>query len=692
MNKETRWPGIAFLVIFCVSFATYFNTLGNSFCYDDLATIENNTFIRSWKNLPKLFHRDYFLLSTETSWRPVVTLSYFLDFAFFQERPYGYHLTNILLHCFSACLVMLVFCRLFSWKMGFLSGLLFAVFPLNSEVVNAVSFREDQLVVFFALVSFLFYLRWRKNDGFWFLLAGAFFSFLACLSKENGVIVPFLILGSEVCFPEKSGRKIKKAAFFYGTALFFYLVLRFLVFPSPKKDTTSLLGGSWLVTLLDIPLVYAAYFKKLIWPYPLMAEYHCLWPVSFSWEFAVKSFLILAGVLAVLFFFWRQDRIVFFGLFWLIAGLLPTSNLVPLFNPFAERYLYLPGIGFLIVVARYLSQIRKIWLAAALVVFFVFLYGSISFRRNYDWKDDVSLWRKSISQLRFPTARACLGLGSGLARKKELKSAEIQLRKAIYLKPGLTQAHLVLADVLSDLGKKKQAIRHYLIAIKIEPDLAVAYHNLAYTLEELGNFSAAINYYRKAVQLNPCYAQAYFNLGNLLGKQGLQKEAENAYRQALTIHPGYAQAYYNLGNLFLAQGRLSEAEWCYQQAVRYKPDYSQAYNNLGGTRLRLGKIPGAVSAFQKAISLQPSSGMFHFNLGLALSSNRNWEQAITEYNTALRLLPEEKGKILFLRAEAEFYLQRYQQAAEDIAAARKAGYPVEEEFWNKVHQALQHKN
>ncbi|MCM8769075.1 MAG: tetratricopeptide repeat protein, partial [Candidatus Omnitrophica bacterium] len=562
MNQNRLWV-VGIFVVVVAGCLVYSNSLKNKFCYDDLATIQTNVFIRSFKHFAGLFRQDYFIFSAENSYRPVVTLTYLLDYAVYQERPWGYHLTNVILHAACAGLVAFVLGTIISRELGLVTGLLFAVFPVNTEAVNAVSFREDILVVFFGLLSFLSYRQWRKRRTSFWLAGSCLLVFLACLSKENGVVIPFIILGSELILPGKNTFPgWKKPVLVYSIALAGYGLLRFVLFPGSGKETVGWLAGSWLMSLLNVPLVYLTYFKKLLFPYPLMADYPSDWATTFSWSLAGQSLAGIALIVFLLIITWRKNRVIFYGLFWLLLSLLPTSNIVPIFNPFAERYLYLPGIGFLLVVATGLARVKKT-VGWALGLFLVTGYATLTYQRNPDWKDDLSLWSRTISQMKQPTARAHIGLGYGLVEKGELKAGEEQFRKAVNLRPAMAQAHLSLADVLADQERWPEAVKHYLLAIRLEPRQAVAHHNLAFVLEKAGYLKEAWQYYQTAIKLNPFYAQAYFNLGNLMAKIGQEKEAEEAYRRAVESYPGYAEVYYNWGNLLLQQGKLPEAEKLY---------------------------------------------------------------------------------------------------------------------------------
>ena len=102
------------IIIVVVSVLIYIYTLGNDFAYDDKFTITNNYLIRSWHKIPTIFTSDYFTSSGELSYRPVVTLSYFIDYFFWQLNPLGYHLTNLFLHSLNSVLLFFLFTRLFN--------------------------------------------------------------------------------------------------------------------------------------------------------------------------------------------------------------------------------------------------------------------------------------------------------------------------------------------------------------------------------------------------------------------------------------------------------------------------------------------------------------------------------------------------------------------------------------------------
>ena len=159
---KSRLKKILPLILIFISVLLYLNTLSNAFVYDDAYVITENYFIKSLGNLPKLFTKDYLPLSGELSYRPIVTLTYFFDYAIWRLNPLGYHLTNIILHTINAFLFYL-FMKSISRNssLSILATLLFLSHPLLTETVNAVCYREDILASIFFLLAFVYFIKIR---------------------------------------------------------------------------------------------------------------------------------------------------------------------------------------------------------------------------------------------------------------------------------------------------------------------------------------------------------------------------------------------------------------------------------------------------------------------------------------------------------------------------------------------------
>lgn len=193
------------LLVSLFSFLTYLNTLHHQFVFDDFRTIVDNQFIKDWKNFPAFFSRDYFKISGELSYRPLVTLTYFIDYNIWNLNPFGYHLSNVFIHAFNVLLMYFVMKGLTkNIRLSFVSCLLFCFHPILTETVNSVGFREDLLCAGFLLLTLIFYI---KIDGSQHKIAyytfALFFYCFSLLSKETAISIPFILFAADWFFYDR---------------------------------------------------------------------------------------------------------------------------------------------------------------------------------------------------------------------------------------------------------------------------------------------------------------------------------------------------------------------------------------------------------------------------------------------------------------------------------------------------------
>lgn len=325
------------LLIAIISFSVYANTLNNGFVYDDERTIVTNTFIKKIGNLPKLFNKeDYFAASSEITYRPAVTFTYFLDYTFYGLNPLGYHLTNIILHGMNGVLLFIFLSLVFEQSKtrnptsGFsllskplLISLLFVTHPILTETVNLISYREDLLAFLFYFATLIMYMRLRSNslstqDTIKIYLLSCITYALALLSKEPAATLPIIIFGYEwFCETgKKSLRSLVLNRYNIGFIIItlLYICLRFYYFYNPMEGERNP-ALPLAERLLTIPWVIVYYIKLLIFPLTLSADY--LEPVIIIKS--VFSTSVICPLFALIFlsflFFKSRNREIFFGTF-----------------------------------------------------------------------------------------------------------------------------------------------------------------------------------------------------------------------------------------------------------------------------------------------------------------------------------------------------------------------------------------
>lgn len=187
--KSKKTDLIFIVLLIAVTFGIYFNTLYNGFVYDDNLTIVQNYLLRNPNNFYMLFTKDYYGYSGELTFRPIVTITYYFDYLFFKLNPMWYHLENVLWHiCVVIALYFLIrkilkrqdvhlelseFCDksvnvgrdayMRPLQVSFFCAILFGVHTIHVEAVNAISYREDLLMTFFLLLSFITYLNFKRK-------------------------------------------------------------------------------------------------------------------------------------------------------------------------------------------------------------------------------------------------------------------------------------------------------------------------------------------------------------------------------------------------------------------------------------------------------------------------------------------------------------------------------------------------
>lgn len=578
------------LIIATFAIGLYSNTLKNGFVYDDEFIIINNTFIKSFDNLPLLFDKiAYFSRAGEMSYRPVVTFTYFIDYAFYGLKPWGYHLTNVLLHAINGALLYFFLSLLLTpyssqlTSLPFLISLLFISHPVLTEAVNCISYREDLLAFMFYIATLSFYLILKRPapdprplaTSFLFVLSCLTY-FFALLSKEMAVTLPLIVICYEWLYSmgnkKLPSRLFNRYIIGYIAITFFYLYLRFYLFYNPEEQIKV---WSLVVRFLTLPYIIVSYIKLSLFPVQLSADYVANAvdsPYSIVFIFPL---IVLIFIFTIIFCYlplnegshkrfpslvkWEESgesgfsrqRSTLFGTVFFLLTLIPVYNIVPIANPFAERYIYLPVVGFImstvcvtyIITDKLKPYINRYVPIIFLVTSIVFSFSVVN--RNTIWRGNYSLWSDTVAKMP-DSSRAYNGLGFAYYKQ----------------------------------GRNDEAIREYLTAIKFRFDNAEAHNNLGIVYSNIGRYDEAIFELKTAIMLKPDYINAYYNLGNIYGKHGLFEQAIKELLTVLRLNPNDADAHYSLGLAYYKLRRYDEAVSEFSAALKLKPDYKEAYYNL----------------------------------------------------------------------------------------------------------------
>jgi protein O-mannosyl-transferase len=536
MPTQFKYP----IIILTLIFLTYTPILFNHFIGDDHILIEKNTFYASWKNMPRLFEKGYIAnlkvinYSSETlsdfgpgsvSYRPVSNLTYFFDYSLFQAKPYGSHLINILIHSANAILVYWLINRLFSSSLlGLFAGLLFSLHPVQSEAVAVMSYRADIVAAFFVLNSFYFWVKFQqggylRRKYYWGSLS---MFFLGLLSKESAVMLPFVI----VCFdqllavPRLSVRFRCKCYLGFVSILIFYLYLYLIVFPN-SSFSFHWLGGTFINHCLIMGYIWHTYLINILlpWTVKLIPGLYCPVPPLLSSLVTAKIGLALIIFLVSIWLLWRNYKQAVFFLLWYSLFYLPVSNLVPIANPMAYRFMYLPSIGLLVTLAwilhkgissHFLKQYSR-HLSAILHAAVITICVTCTLFLNADWKSDFDVgyaWVKA-----YPSAyRGYAMLGKVYFYAGSFKEAKVYLERSIQLGDQIPSDVFNLGQCYRLLGELREAEALLKQIILHNPDYADPYFELAGVYYFQNNIILEQKMLEKGLALNPKKSVKYMPL------------------------------------------------------------------------------------------------------------------------------------------------------------------------------------
>ncbi|MDO8141760.1 MAG: tetratricopeptide repeat protein [Candidatus Brocadiales bacterium] len=666
------------LLIIALPIIVFLNSLDNTFVYDDVFTITDNYFIRDWGNLPAFFTDDYFKYSGEVTYRPVVTFSYFIDYSLWRLNPTGFHLTNVLLHAVNAALVYLLVSNISrSHTAAFLTGLLFALHPILTEAVNGISYREDLLATTFFLGSALLFIQSAipnpQSTIYCYLYPLSLLSYLFALcSKEVAITLPLIIFLLDWLLGDKKRIKQNTIKYYIGFIFVsgFYLFLRFIWFHNPVEKQLTYPDNSFLVNLLTMPKIFCSYIKLLFFPICFNAEYiisHTQTPFAATFILSI-IFLSVSGIIT--YRFYNQSKRLFFFMLWFFVTLAPTMNIIPIANIMAERYLYLPSVGFCAILASILIGIRrqickntphpiplpqgerelfpilnptfndrphtsppmmggvgeggkssyafvskkflnishlsKTLLITCLVLILVIPYSLATIKRNKVWINPFTFWSKTVEDSP-NSSRAHNNLGMIYLQKDKTDLAIREFQASIALESD-PEYHHNLGMAYQKKGMKEESLQEYYHVLAVNPNSALTHNNMGNILVDKGRIDEGILKFKEAIRLKPNYYDAHYNLGLAYFKKGILDASIDEFKLSIHYEPDHPEAHSCLGTAYANKGLFEEAIKEIEEAIRQKPNYPNAYKNLGLIYLNYKKdIQKAVYCFNEFLRLDPKN-------------------------------------------------------------------------------------
>lgn len=575
------------LVLLAVSFAVFMPSLDNEFVWDDVTfIIEAEPYLEAFDFSPG------FLIKKPKSsvkyYRPLFTLSLVTDYRMWGLSPFGYHLTNILLH--SACTLALFFMvlvlgREFRLKspdaVAFLSSLLFAVYPLHVESVSFISARADMMAGMLLFLSVGFYaLSYKK---LLYIIPAALSLYLSLYTKEVAYAFPIVLLGYDLISRRFFNRiNIVKYALI-ALLVAVYAVVRSGSFLSGsdlmKQSIVRGLSGMDAVTEFLVGFLgsYLYYGWRFVYPYEL-DHFISTIPGGSAFYITLSVIFVLAVVAACVVSIKKKENYTAFSLLLLFATLGPAV-MIAIFptaiTRFAERFTYIPSAGFCMLAAYVIVLIGSRsgikWLTWALAGALTVSYAVVTVSGQAEWQNNLTFWKAAVDKT--PDALTPrVNYGEALRNVGRTEEALEQYRLARQRTSkvevrGKTLSTIPLAMGYINRGNYDMAEKVLEEALRDDPGAAADYnHLMGYIYIQRGDLSTAKDYLRKSVKIKGWNANVHYLLGAIYYTEAGEskspedyKKAETELRAALRINSKLAEARVVLAKTLLATGRKDEA-------------------------------------------------------------------------------------------------------------------------------------
>jgi protein O-mannosyl-transferase len=554
-----RWPyWLAGLAAVFLGFWVYQPALHGAFLFDDAVL----PFALPNASAPFM---DWIRMSAS---RPVLYATYWLNSRMSGDDPYSYHVFNVIFHLIASGLIFLIVRRFVEWswpespgkRRDLLAGFaaaLFLLHPVQTEAVAYLAGRSDSLSVMLFLAAFAVFLYRPRREISWPMVMAVLVLFgAALLAKQHTIALPALLLLTDYWWnPGFSWKGIRSNWKLYATMMAGAVLGLFqyweLIKSSPSAGF-SLKGVTWYQYFFTQCRALFVYIGQFVLPIHLDADWDFPLSRTILDRGAIFGLIALAALVAAAWHYRRRFPLATYGFLAYLVLMAPTSSILPIADPVADRRLYLSMIGLLLMLVEVLARVRVQPRTLVTACGLVLLAAAWATRAHAAvWSDPITLWQDAAQK-----------------------------------SPNKRRVHFQLASAYYDAGRCDLAIPEYQRTAELEPpnyDLLVDWA-LAY--DACNRPDEAIAKLRQAAIQDPT-AHVYSQIGMIYAKRSRWTEALEALAMAQKIDANFAMTYYYTGGVHLSQNQIVEAIVNYRRAVELDPTYKPALEMLAKAEARL---------------------------------------------------------------------------------------------------------
>jgi tetratricopeptide (TPR) repeat protein len=603
------WPlGAVFALVLGATLTAYFPALTGDFLWDDAGHITNPA-LQSWSGLGRI----WFEPGATQQYYPLLHSAFWLEHRIWGDATLGYHLSNVLWHATSACLLAAILRRL-AVPGAVLTAFVFALHPVGVESVAWISEQKNTLSTVFALAAALAWLRFEEERRPARYVIATLWFVAALLTKSVTATLPAALL---VIAWWRRGRlswrdDVRPLLLWLGLGLAAGLGTAWF-----EATQIGAKGGDFTLGAVERGLLAGRvvwfYLGKLLWPAGLTFFYP-RWTidatVAWQWVFPLATL----GTLAALVWWRTRDRaplaaaLLFGGTLFPVLGFVNVYPFV--FSYVADHFQYLASLGLIaFLTAAAMRGFALLpwprWSGPAVAAGVLLVLGGLTWRQSGMYRDVFTLYETTLE--RNPASWvAQLNYGTALADAGRPLDALPHLQRALDLKPDFPETLNSLGDALNRLGRSREALPLLDRALQLQPRFAAAHNSRGATLMALQRADEGIAEFRRAVELSPTLTVARVNLGWAHANGGRLAEAVAQFEQALRERPDSADAEFKWGLALAMHARLTEALPHLERAVALQPDSADMRHALGRALLELARRGEAIEQFEETLRLAPN--------------------------------------------------------------------------------------
>ncbi|MFO7870500.1 MAG: hypothetical protein R6V03_03600 [Kiritimatiellia bacterium] len=667
-NAPSAW--FAVFVIITAGVMAYANSFSGVFLYDDLDSILHNPAVRSFPECVR------------GSSRPLVHLSFWLNYTLGGYDLRHYHLFNVVVHIANALFFFGIVLRTAAnlqaeskrgayGTTGVLvalgASLLWMVHPLQTESVTYIVQRSESMAGMFVLLALYGFIRSRgsANSRVWLILSASA-SAAGMTAKAVAVITPLVILLYDRAFLTGSLRRsLRERTAFYAALAAGWGIL--LVLAGIETESSLSAGyGANIISPAGYLFVQGGvilhYLRMVIWPDPLCLNYS--WSEPGSVLSGAVPWAVVAALLVLSIYLFRRFPAVGFPALWFFVTVAPASSVFPLADYAAEHRMYLPLAGPAVlasagIFAGWRKTVRSARAAvrvippAVLLVLFAGVLAIGTRARNRDYHSAEAMWRSVIDcrpESHGGRVNLCRELiESGRYEEAEKHAGYITERLARFgrMKAGEAERRLEGSRGF-EFGKR---LSHY---VKAHTDLGIIH-------TRKGNYARAESHLAEALRLMPGAADTHWNMARLKAAQKDTKRCLQEVNTVLELEPAHPYANISRGLILKGAGHRAEAARCFERALQYNPSLERAAYELAWVRATAfeERLRDGQAALKLAVGLnRKHAGTDPKVLNLlaaAYAETGDFAEAVRAGRRALLLVPAESGLADDLRKRLEAY-------------------------------------